>query len=388
MLDTQRQPLIDRLIDDAIASFDIPEHVYERAIARYTAAAEWLRRRWDGRGIGGAIYPQGSFRLGTVVGPIHGNGEYDMDLVCERDLRKESVSQAALKAEVGGDLRSYVASAPEGAPTLDEGKRCWTLDYPREPFHMDFLPAIPNPDAAPDGLLITDREVRLWQSSNPVGFSQWFYATMATELQEARIVLAEQKHVDVEDVQEWRVKTTLQRAVQALKRHRDLYFADRDFAPASIIITTLAGRAYRGGGNLYDVLVSVSRDMPGYVELRDGVLWIENPVEENENFADRWRSEPQRADAFAAWIQAAHSDFVSFGADLGLDRTLDRIGKSFGDQAMTAAGARLGNQIRTTRDAGALKVTSPAGALGAAASGITVPKHTFHGDPPATSSRP
>ena len=387
MLDTQRQPLIDRLVDDAIASFDIPEHIYERAAARYTAAAEWLKRRWDARGIGGAIYPQGSFRLGTVVRPIHADGEYDMDLVCERDLRKESVSQAALKGEVGLDLRSYVASGPEGDPTLDEGKRCWTLDYPREPFHMDFLPAIPNPDAAPDGILITDREVRLWQWSNPVRFSQWFYATMARELQEARIVLAEQKQVDVEDVQEWRVRTTLQRAVQALKRHRDLYFADRDFAPASIIITTLAGRAYRGGGDLYDVLVTVSRDMPDYVELRDGVLWVENPVEEKENFADRWRSEPQRADAFFEWIAAAHRDFVSFGADSGVDRTLDRIAKSFGGDARTAAGAGLGNQIRTTRDAGALTVT-PTGGLAAAASGITVPRHTFHGDPPAPSSRP
>lgn len=388
MLDMQRQPLIDRLIDDAIASFDIPEQVYERAIARSTAAADWLKRRWDARDIGGAIYPQGSFRLGTVVRPIHANGEYDMDLVCERDLRKESVSQAALEAEVGVDLRSYVASGPEGAPKLDEGKRCWTLDYPGEPFHMDFLPAIPNPDAAPDGILITDREVRIWQWSNPVGFSLWFYATMARELQEARIVFAEQKQVDVEDVQEWRVRTTLQRAVQALKRHRDLYFADRDFAPASIIITTLAGRAYRGVGDLYDVLVSVSRDMPGYVELRDGILWIENPVEKKENFADRWRSEPQRADAFAQWIEAAHRDFVSFGSDLGVDRTLDRIGKSFGDHARTAAGSRLGNQIRTTRDAGALRVTSPAGALGSAATGITVPRHTFHGDPPAPPSRP
>jgi hypothetical protein len=387
MLDTQRQPMLDRLVGDAIASLDIPDNVFERAVGRYQAAAAWLERRWQISGISGLIYPQGSFRLGTVVRPIQADGEYDMDLVCRRDLRKESTSQALLKGEVGRDLRHYVASGPEGSPALDEGKRCWTLDYPAEPFHMDFLPAIPDADAPPDGLLITDREVRLWQHSNPVGFSRWFYVVMARELRESRAVLAKQMQVDVEEVQEWKVKTTLQRAVQALKRHRDLYFIDRDYAPASIIITTLAGRAYRGGGDLYEVIVAISADMADYVETRDGVLWVENPVQEKENFADRWRTEPERARAFFEWIEAAHSDFSSIGSDLGTDRVLNRIGKSFGEAAKTAA-ASFGNDIRDARDRGALRVTSPSGALGIAAVGLPVRKHIFHGDPPATPPRP
>jgi hypothetical protein len=387
MLDTRRQPMIDRLIGVAIASLDIPDAVFERAVERYEAAAAWLERRWQLSDVSGLIYPQGSFRLGTVVRPIHPDAEYDMDLVCRRERRKDSISQAALKSGVGRDLAGYVAIRPDGAPTLDEGKRCWTLDYPAEPFHMDFLPAIPDEEAAPDGLLITDREVREWQHSNPVGFSQWFYAVMVAELREVRAVLAKEMRVDVEDVEEWKVKTTLQRAVQALKRHRDFYFVGRDYSPASIIITTLAGRAYRGGGDLYEVLLAITRGMPGYVELRDGVLWVENPVQKKENFADRWRAEPQRADAFFEWIEAAYQDFAAIGEDYGADRMLDQIGKSFGEGAKNAAGASLGNEIRETRDRRALKVTSPSGHLAAAASGITVRKHTFHGDSSAASSR-
>jgi hypothetical protein len=388
MLVTQRQPMLDRLVGDAIASLDIPDNVYERAVARYEAVAAWLEERWLVSGVSGLIYPQGSFRLGTVVRPILADGEYDMDLVCRRDLRKESITQALLKDEVGRGLRDYAASRPEGSPRLEEGKRCWTLDYPVEPFHMDFLPSIPDLEATPDGLLITDREVRQWQHSNPVGFSEWFYTVMARELRDSRAVLAKQMEVEVEEVAEWKVKTTLQRAVQALKRHRDLHFVDRDFVPASIIITTLAGRAYRGGGDLYEVILAISGEMADYVEVRDGVLWVENPVQEKENFADRWRAEPRRADAFFEWIEAAHNDFASIGDDIGADRTLSRIAKSFGEGAKTAAAAALGNEIRDTRDRGALRVTSPTGALGAAAVGIPVRKHIFHGDPPASPTSP
>lgn len=40
-------------------------------------------------------------------------------------------------------------------------------------------------------------------------------------------------------------KTPLQRAVQILKRHRDIMFAGDEDKPVSIIITTLAAKAYQ-----------------------------------------------------------------------------------------------------------------------------------------------
>jgi hypothetical protein len=68
---------------------------------------------------------------------------------------------------------------------------------------------------------------------------------MEREFAETRSVLA--KQMDVEEVPDWYVKTTLQRTVQALKRHRNIYFVDGpENRPASIIITTLAARAYCG----------------------------------------------------------------------------------------------------------------------------------------------
>jgi hypothetical protein len=50
-----------------------------------------------------------------------------------------------------------------------------------------------------------------------------------------------------EDVPTYELKTPLQRAIQLLKRHRDVMFVDNlDVAPISMILTNLAGHAYGG----------------------------------------------------------------------------------------------------------------------------------------------
>lgn len=96
--------------------------------------------------------------------------------------------------------------------------------------------------------------------------------------------------------------------MQRGKRHRDMSFADRhEERPASIIITTLAGRAYPGSGWLYEVLLTVTEKMPSLVERRDGVWWVPNPVQPLENFADRWRRKPGNDRNFFEWITQDHS---------------------------------------------------------------------------------
>ena len=66
------------------------------------------------------VYPQGSFRLGTVVRPLGAEGQYDIDMVDRRDVDKSSISQAKLKADVGEDLEAYLATSPNGQPRLKE----------------------------------------------------------------------------------------------------------------------------------------------------------------------------------------------------------------------------------------------------------------------------
>jgi hypothetical protein len=382
MLTTNRNQQLDQLLGTSIAEFDIPDGVYRRAVARYEDVGAWLSNHWAESPVDGLVYPQGSFRLGTVVQPVNAQDEYDIDLVCRLDLAKESTTQAVLKADVGAGLQSYVVSGPDGTPSRSEGKRCWTLDYADEPFHMDILPAVPDEEGVPNAILLTDKDLWAWQHSNPIDYASWFHGRMRPEFLRLSEAVAVAKSMDVADVPDWMVKTTLQRTAQALKRHRDMFFADRPKdRPASIIITTLAGMAYATGGTLYEVLVDVTSKMPGLVERRNGVYWVANPVQPEENFADRWRTHVGRDRQFFEWMEQAQADFAAYGEDLGVDRVLEKIAKSFGEGPMKRAGQVVGLGVAQARNAGSLAIGST-GLLGTPVRRSS-PQHTFHGDAPA-----
>lgn len=326
------------------------------------------------------MYPQGSMRIGTVTRKIHRNDEIDIDLVARRDIAKTSITQTELKADAGHGLELFVKTDPEGNPSREEGKRCWTLLYPG--FHLDVLPALPDLEDGGTGIIITDTEVRNWQFSNPIGYASWFYAVMRTEWMEKAAAL--RAAMDVADVPDWRVKTTLQRTVQALKRHRDIHFTDDlENRPASIIITTLAARAYRPGGSLYEMLLDVTERMPTHVERRDGIYVVSNPIQPKENFADRWQAHPRRAERFFEWIHQAHADVAGLGSERGVDTVLEKVAKTFGERAAERAGRAAGSGLFETRTAGGLGMAAGTGAL-TSASGRNVRPHTFHGDPPPT----
>lgn len=370
-----RTDQLSQLLRTSIESLDITGQEYRLAVSRYEAVGQFLAGYWDDSLTGGAIYPQGSMRLGTVTRNIHRNDEIDIDLVARRDLAKTSITQAELKADTGHGLDLFVKTAPEGHPAKEEGKRCWTLLYPG--FHLDVLPALPDDQDGGTGIIITDTEVRAWQFSNPVGYANWFHARMRTEWMEKRA------SVDVSDVPDWALKTTLQRTVQALKRHRDIYFTGNlDERPASVILTTLAARAYRGGGSLYEVLLDVTAAMPVLVEQHNGILVVANPVQPKENFADRWQRHPRRARRFFDWAEQARADFAGLGSERGTDTVLEKLAKALGGRAAERAERAAGTGLLEARRNGRLAVTAGTGGL-VTGVGQTVRHHTFHGDHPA-----
>lgn len=379
MLDSPEE-LLSALLLGTVEELDIPPDLYRLAVARYEDVGQWLS--WHaGSGPVWDIYPQGSFRLGTVVRPLVRNGEYDIDLVCLRHVAKESTTQAQLKADVGSTLTAYVRHrAPNGPTGPSAGKRCWTLAYPG--FHMDVLPSIPDPEGSRSGILITDREVRFWQPSDPIGYSAWFRGRMAIEFAQKRAELAVQKAAKVEDIPEWEVKTTLQRAVQVFKCHRDLYFAhDLENRPPSIILTTLAAHAYRGAGNLFTCVLDIARLMPEFVEETSTGWRVENPVQPAENFADRWAAAPSKAKKFFAWLADLQRDLDEAATGGGLDTVVARLSASFGDEPVGKAATRFGTAARTAGETGRLGMAAGTGMLGRN-SGTTIRKHDFFGEEP------
>jgi hypothetical protein len=338
------------LLAKAAAALDIPDHIYEDATLKYEDVGEWLSAEDSAlREFSPEIYVQGSFRLGTVIRPITNEDEYDIDLVCHLNIRKESVTQAELKKMVGDRLRKR----DDLAKMLKPSRRCWTLEYPPQVempgFHMDVLPAIPNSERPPTGILLTDTELRLWQRSNPKSYADWFHARMKVIFEARRAVLAKEFSASIEDVPEWAVKTPLQIAIQLLKRHRDIHFQGKAIPrPVSIIITTLAARAYSGEVDVSDALANIVRTVeanwgkPGYVENRNGRWWVENPVDPGENFADKWNEYPERREAFWAWLQKVKLDFASAQGKRLLNEAADTLSPVLGKRTMASAAREVG----------------------------------------------
>jgi hypothetical protein len=382
MLFDSSSQLISRLLAGTVAVLDIPPELRRAAAAEYKRVGNWLADYADGD-TGWVIYPQGSFLLNTVVLP-RGADEYDVDSVCLREVTKEQTSQRQLKYEVGGALEEYRqahAHLPDGPTSLEERSRCWTNCYPVSlRFHLDVLPAIPNPKRGGTAILITDRGLHEWQRSDPRAFAAWFANQARVEFLEKRARLAEAARTEPAAIPDWEVRTVLQRVVQVLKVHRNSYFAnDLDSRPASIMISTLAAHAYNGEQDLYDAVLTAAEKMPSFIRKERHGYSVPNPVEPHEDFADRWRRHPEQARRFFQWLDQLGEDLREAESTRGLDHVASRLQESFGEEPIEKAAASLGDEYRSAREKGNLAFATSTGILSTTGS-IPVRRHDFYGE--------
>lgn len=341
---------MNQVLEDLVDSIDVPPSHYELAVKRYESLGRWFHR--EGSPVANLdpdVFPQGSFRLGTATRPVFADHGYDLDLVCHVLMTKGDITQQGLKALIGDDVKAYGQSNNLKAPPTEK-KRCWRLDYADDiSFHMDILPAIPNEELVKEALLkagvardeavsaiaITDNTHPKysvispdWPQSNPEGFAQWFEKRMRQgEMRHAQGLVKQGAYASIQDVPAHKCKTILQRAAQLLKRHRDVMFKNQsDLKPISIIITTLAGRAYHGQTNLYGALQEIITAMPRLVRRQEPR--IPNPVNPNEDFADKWKSDSRLEQNFWTWHKRVGQDIERLAEPAGADDLAKLIRRS------------------------------------------------------------
>lgn len=356
-----------------LEEIDLPERAHERALSRYKDLGDWFSRPESSLADYDVhLYVQGSFAFGTAIRPVNPDDEYDLDFTCKlrAGVSRASHTQQQLKEMVGAELAAY-RSARNIQKPLEPKNRCWRLGYRDElPFHMDVVPGIRADDGrrrelgalmeargvsamlardvARRALWITDEQhddyphrSPNWPSSNPGGYQLWFASRMSAAVGPAQ-VLAE---AQVDPAPVYRSKTPLQQVVQLLKRHRDVMFADNcDAKPVSIILTTVAGLAYWRGESLAETMTRVLATLEHVrASNTDEIL---NPVNPNENFADRW----QRADCahlrlkanFHAWIAQARRDFGEVLAGVNPQRQVEIASDALGVALTEGVRQRLG----------------------------------------------
>lgn len=357
-----RTLIVDALLLELAEALDIPPSKYQQAVQRYRSVGEWLESGTYPGTVGlPAIYPQGSFRLGTVVRPIREGKEsdYDIDLVCELRAAKHGTSPNSIKHLVGNRLKEH---GTYRSMLDDEGKRCWTLQYAEDDgigFHVDVLPCVPDPLTssrieqrfALQAVALTDKDMDTgeygWGGTNPNGYADWFAERQKVAFSRVSLLRKaqlQQRHPDVfagiDDVPDQLVRTPLQRTIQILKRHRDIRFAghkDEADKPISMIITTLAATAYQQENDVYSTLANLLDQIQrfhdtGVIQCVDDEWLIPNPVNPDENFADRWNEEDsKKPDAFFQWVNWVQEDIdalLNVTSSSDLDSIMRR---SFGD---------------------------------------------------------
>ncbi|MBL0063143.1 MAG: nucleotidyltransferase [bacterium] len=302
------------ILGDLHRDLELPDSAYDKAKARYEDLGSWLNRDASNlKEFDPHVFAQGSFQLGTAIRPIDNLEDYDLDLACKLRIgaKKSTHTQEGIRRLVGDELEKY-RLARNIQRKLEPKHRCWRLYYQDEvAFHMDVVPCIPEDSVTQNRVFesmvklgaanslatsvsqttisITDDRHHSyrticndWQISNPEGYAAWFESRMRMSHTSFSI-----KEAQLDTLPIYKRKTPLQRIIQLLKRHRDQMFQNRlELKPISIIITTLAASAYRGESDVSGAIDRILADMETLV--RPTFPRIPNPVDPNEDFADRW----------------------------------------------------------------------------------------------------
>ncbi|MDI9310365.1 nucleotidyltransferase domain-containing protein [Flavobacterium columnare] len=413
---------ISEYLEELGKELDITKSEHDAIVKSYEAVGDWLSKEASSLNYySPKILPQGSFMLGTIVKPINPEDDIDIDLVCKLEKKPNSWTQKDLKVKVGDRLKSnstydkMLKDYKDGENYNNGGRRCWTLKYSDVAgYHMDILPSfstdnltylfektfsasdeIDENDLKRLAIRITDTEldnydsetdVENWNKSNPFGYAKWFWSKAMT----SRVKLFSLNE-SVDPVRAYQQeKFPLQRVIQLLKRHRDIMFSSDEFdsenKPISIIITTLATLAYDRSENIIDAYSNIVNRMRGLIKDRFNPesgkyeKWVVNPINKEENFADKWSENKQKQDYFYLWLDKLEEDLNNLSNSLGKGQEylFESFSDMYGEKVSKKVFSNISEKKRILRENGSLKMAIGTGILGS--EGVKVKSHNFFGN--------
>lgn len=381
---------LNNLYEGVIKTIEISDKMFEEAEKAYKDLGAWINKQTPTYKVN--IYSQGSFALGTVIKPISDSEDYDLDLVCEFE-RQYGLTAEELKCDV---VKPLLLKYKKIKGDIENKKRCWHVEYEDLPnFHMDIIPAV-HRRLAKDYIDITDHDEETdtyeYIGSNPQGYIDWFNSRK--KYRRDRLFeqyCSENKHrllcqADIKQLKEYNFKTPLQKAIQLLKRHRDIMFDGdvKKVKPISIIITTIAAELYNNEDNIVDALSNILNNAEAHLKSKmvGGIYHVDNPSytgEDIENFADKWDEHPERKDAFFAWIKQAKHDFVDPKLlDMNRVQMSENINRALGVTTGNKVFTEMAKEEREAIEKQQSKVSSATGAISNKGN-ISIPRNHHYG---------
>lgn len=390
---------------DIIARANEPTDTQLAALERsYNSTGEFLSACPEFRGDLIQIHAHGSRQLGTIVRPRDGSREgFDIDLIARltsgaRHKYDGEHGPALLLDRLHGALFRY---ADAHGLRLRRWERCATLEYAGG-MCADIAPVIDSPLlAAPFGEthgLIPDRELRLFDSTNPRGYAKHFdHAAAISPNFTAALTLTMDSAVRADvtplpDAQEV-FDRLLCRLVQLLKLHRNVAFGvaqgGQDMAPSSVFLTTLAAMAYEVEApqpheSPLELLLDIVEQMPLHfkrIPRPDGFEeWVlPNPSAPRDNLAASMNS-PARQEAFFFWHRRLIGDLKRILHAIenheGMDVLLKALEGSFGPRCTNAIQQDQSQNRQSSRTAGRVTLISSAAVVPVS---VAARPHTYFG---------
>ena len=376
----QNYRLIDNLLNGVGVKLQLDKTRRDRVEQSYKAVSDWLDK--DDSIANGApfnIYPQGSYRLGTTVRPILGN-EYDLDFVIEVQMSwNSSIDAMAFLKQIYNCLRENDVYKDK----VELKNRCVRVNY-KDDFHMDILPSYPVGRVGNSNVKVPDRKTEYWKDSAPKGYADWF-----EDCCKYLSVLFE-KAAKVEELPEetpFEMKPPLKRAVQLIKRFRDIYFEDMpDKAPISIVLTTLAGLHYNKSESVFLTIKYILNTIAKEINKADKMIEVYNPVNPAEKLSERWDTDKSLYTSFKYFIGVFNQQWMELENTLekGLPAIKTKLEELFGETVATEVLTEYANFINRNRQSSTLGVSSTGGLLtGLSSKGketvSTVARNNFYG---------
>jgi hypothetical protein len=360
----------------------LPEDQFELARTKHEEVGAWLihkdspvREYWP------RVYHQGSMLIETTVRPLK-RTEHDLDIVCQLGAPKSMTPR-----QVFALVYNRMAASPQFKDIIKPKPRCIRVNFPNK-FHLDVVPAIFDGGTSGTSIYIPDMPAAVgrWKASDPKGFAKWF-EEMCKKVKPRMVKKAyarnmSEGHVDpVPDPEPYHTKKPLKRAVQLLKRWRDVQFLGREeLVTPSIVVTRLAADFYDGDPDPYEAVEIIIDRMHALFAL--GCPVVRNPVNDEEVISEKWHDKPECFEAFKLAIGDLRDRWRRLPELKGVHVVVRELEDLFGEPAAEAVRevfapievARTQNVLHVSRDT---RTLLPAAAAPAAA--IKVQGHTFYG---------
>lgn len=345
-----------------IRGLDISPTMFHNAVKKYHALADFL----VSRGIEADMYPQGSFALGTVVRPTTEDPDaaYDLDFICQVRQVRGQIAPSELRKKVEDALRSDERYASR----LKLQDECFTIEYAdvgEVGFTIDVVPAVDESleyklelAQMSDNVDLLNTAIAIpaynggrnydWITNNPRGLRTWFegvnlpFAEFDLENRRNRMFARNrQTFASVEEIPDELMRSALQRVIQILKHHRNIYYLGLsqhqkdDLKPSSAAISVIAAEILKNADpnlGVFELLRLALDELNIYAERRtlndiefgkkfglrsviarsgEGEKWIvKNPANPGDNLVDKWNDDVRIPDCFFRWVKVCRRDLV------------------------------------------------------------------------------